>query len=192
MIYCLFLFCLFSHDKVSILCFFSYFFPLCFQRVHLHLFTKKCAFHFPKCLELFLRRVCHSNVTLCVLLRGSGQHRSSRLFCWPRYMVSATTLMRGVVTHGWPLGSGHPVLTCEPPGWPVWVDPTVTPHAVTLDWGCHACAELSCQVWQGFLQHACLLASFPVGLYSDWAPGSALDRLRETYQLQLHCFRDFI
>lgn len=41
-----------------------------------------------------------------------------------------------------------------------------------------------------FLQHACLLASFPVGLYSDRAPGSALDRLRETYQLRLHCFRD--
>lgn len=115
----------------------------------------------------------------------------SRLLCWHRYMVSATLLMRGVATHGWPLGSGHPALTCEPPGWPVRVGPTVTPHAVTLDWGCHACAAVSCQVWQGFLQHVCLLASFPVGLYSDRAPDSALDRRRETYQLWLHCFRDF-
>lgn len=167
---------------------------LCFF-VHLHLSTKKrkkSAFHFSKCLEFLLRRVCHSNVTLCVLLGASSQGRSSRLFCWHCYMVSATTLMRGVVTHGWPLGSGHPALTCEPPGWPVRVDPTVTPHAVTLDWGCHACADVSCQVWQGFLQHACLLASFPVGLCSDRAPDSALDRPRETYQLRLHCFRDLI
>ena len=36
------------------------------------------------------------------------------------------------------------------------VSPTVTPHAVTLDRGCHACADVSSQVMArfSFLQHA--------------------------------------
>ena len=136
---------------------------------------KKKAFHIPKCLELFLRRVCHSNVMLRVQLGGSGLGPLPTFVLLTQLHGSLPPFWRGVVAYGWPLGSGHLALTCEPPGRPARVGPTVTPHAVTLDWGCHACADVSCQVWQGFLQHACLLASSPVGLYSDRAPDSALD-----------------
>lgn len=74
---------------------------------------------------------------------------------------------------------------------PFRVDPTVTPHAVTLDWGCHACADVSCQVWQGFspaCSPPCFLPYRSVQWQGSW---KCLDRLRETYQLRLHCFWGF-
>lgn len=89
------------------------------HRIYMYRSSKRWALHFPKCVEFLLRRVCHSNVTLCVPLGRSGEGRSSRLLCGHCYMVPATIPMCGVVTHGRALGSGHPALTCEPPGWPV-------------------------------------------------------------------------
>lgn len=52
--------------------------------------------------------------------------------------------------------------------------------------------QVSCQVWQGFLQHACLLASFPVGLYSDREPDSALYTGRNRHiSAAADCLTDF-
>lgn len=89
MIYCLFYLNLCSHGKISILCIFHFF--LLLVCLFICLIRKKNAFHFPKCLELFLRRVCHSNVTLCVLLGGSG--------FWPLLTFVLLTLLHGLCHH---------------------------------------------------------------------------------------------
>lgn len=136
------------------------------------------AVYFPKCLKLFRRRVSLKR-DACILLGGSGFLTALHVCAVDTARWSLPPFWHGVGTHGWPLGSGHPALTCEPPGRLVWVGPTVTPHAVTLDWGCHAWIYFNIHMVlssmaKGLLQHACLLASSFVGLYRDSECGSAL------------------
>lgn len=110
-----------------------------------------CCLFFLNVWSYFGRRVCRSNVTLVSCKVGAVFELLFTFVLLTLLHGLCLPVWCGIVTHGWPLGSGHSALTCEPPGRPVWVGPTVTPHAVTLDWGCHAWIDFSCQVWQRFL-----------------------------------------
>lgn len=99
------------------------------------LFAYLCrAFHFPQVFGVFMKKRVSLKRDACVLWGGSGRK--------PLFTFALLTLLRGLWWRP-SLGLAHPAMTCQPPGRPIWVGPTVTPHAVTLEWGCHACADVS-------------------------------------------------
>lgn len=103
---------------------------------------------------------------------------------------SLPPFLRGVVTHGWTLGSGHPALTCEPPGWPCsgWphCDSACSDSGLRVPCLCRCVLSSMARFFPACLP-PCFFPCRSVQWQGDWQCFGR--RLKETYQLQLHCFR---
>lgn len=152
---------------------------------------KKNAFHIPKCLELFLRRVCHSNVMLRVQLGGSGlgplptfvlltqlHGLSATILAWGSglWMTPGIRSPSSDLWTSWPTRSGWP--HC---------DSACSDSGLRVPCLCR-CVLSSMARFSPACLPPCFLPCRSVQWQGSWQCFGS--RLRDTYQLQLHWFTD--